>query len=77
MSAQVIAGPWIEAPSAIAPKRLFRVTVKLSTTGSFVDFETRCATSFDAYDAALNRFPHTADRIEVEAIEEGGSHAAA
>lgn len=76
MSAQVIAGPWIEAPAADAPKRLFRVSVKLSTTGCFVEFEARCSTSFDAYDMALNRYPYSADRIEVEEVK-GGSHAAA
>lgn len=75
MSAQVIAGPWIEAPAADAPKHLFKVTVKL-TSGRTVDFEGRFADSFDAYGEALERYEHSADRIEIKPVK-GVRHAAA
>lgn len=57
---------WQEAPAADAPKRLMLAKVTTVDQRRFEHRE-RFASTFDAYDAMLERYPH-ADRIEVRPL---------
>lgn len=67
---QAVAG-WIAAPAKAAPRHM-RVVVK-TPTGPQIEYQADYSHTFDAYDAALQRYPQAA-RIVVTCINPGGSH---
>ena len=71
---QAGADGWIDPPVKGAPRRML-VKVLTDTNRRF-EYEALFRSSFDAYDDAMDRYPH-ASRIEVQPAQpKGGRHGA-
>lgn len=69
--AQAGAEGWIDPPVKGAPRRL--LVKVLTETNRRYEYEALFRSSFDAYDDAMERYPHAA-RIEVQPAQPKGGH---